>query len=148
VLAHALERYDFDTVLVALGMIDRLVTGPETTLLPVAQSRDVGVIAMKVLGHGTLNQRELALRYSLSLPGVSLAIVGMDEEAQIDENVRLARLADKLGAPSEQEFDALLGEARALVQNDKPSESSPIFWLYDIKTMAWQEDSEPATVAY
>jgi aryl-alcohol dehydrogenase-like predicted oxidoreductase len=148
VLAHALERYDFDTVLVALGMIDRLVTGPETTLLPVAQRRDVGVIAMKVLGHGTLNQRELALRYSLSLPGVSLAIVGMDDEAQIDENVRLARLADKLGAPSEQEFDALMGEARALIQNDKPSDSSPIFWLYDIKTMAWQEDSEPATVAY
>src|SRR5215207_3791145 len=51
VLAHALERYNFDTVLVALGMIDRLVTGPETTLLPVAQRRDVGVIAMKVLGH-------------------------------------------------------------------------------------------------
>src|SRR3712207_8042509 len=52
----------------------------------------------------------------------------------------------RLGAPSEQEFDALMGEARALVQNDKPSDSSPIFWLYDIKTMAWKEDSEPATV--
>jgi aryl-alcohol dehydrogenase-like predicted oxidoreductase len=148
VLAHALERFQFDTVLVALGVIDRLVTGPETVLLPVAQRHDVGVIAMKVLGHGTLKQRELALRYSLGLPGVSLAIVGMDEEAQIDENVRLAQLAAHLGPPSEQEFDALVAEARALVQNDKPSDSSPIFWLYDIKTMAWQEDSEPATVAY
>jgi aryl-alcohol dehydrogenase-like predicted oxidoreductase len=91
VLAHALERYDFDTVLVALGAVDRLVTGPETVLLPVAQGKGVGVIAMKVYGHGELKQRELALRYSLGLPGVSLAIVGMDEEAQIDENVRLAQ---------------------------------------------------------
>src|ERR687883_165414 len=47
VLAHALERYDFDTVLVALGPIDRLVNSPEEVLLPVAQSRQAGVIAMK-----------------------------------------------------------------------------------------------------
>jgi aryl-alcohol dehydrogenase-like predicted oxidoreductase len=145
VLAHAVERYDFDTVLVALGAIDRLVTGPETVLLPVAQRKNMGVIAMKVFGHGELKQRELALRYSLGLPGVSLAILGMDDEAQIDENVRLAQNISLLG---EAELDTLLAEARGLVENDKPSDSSPIFWLYDIKTMAWREDSEPATVAY
>jgi aryl-alcohol dehydrogenase-like predicted oxidoreductase len=42
VLAHALERYAFDTVLVALGAVDRLVSGPETVLLPVAQHNQVG----------------------------------------------------------------------------------------------------------
>ncbi len=145
VLAHALERYAFDTVLVALGVIDRLVTGPEEVLLPVAQSKGAGVIAMKVYGHGSLNQRELALRYSLSLPGVSVAILGMDEEAQIDENVRFAQSFAPL---SQGEMDGLVQEAKGLIQNDKPSNSSPIFWLYDIKTMAWQEDSEPFTVAY
>src|ERR671927_636078 len=60
VLAHALDRYDFDTVLVALGSVDRLVTGPETVLLPVAQRKNVGVIAMKVYSHGEIKQRELA----------------------------------------------------------------------------------------
>jgi aryl-alcohol dehydrogenase-like predicted oxidoreductase len=145
VLAHALDRYDFDTVLVALGAIDRLVTGPETALLPVAQRKNMGVIAMKVFGHGQLQHRELALRYSLGLPGVSLAILGMDDEAQIDENVRLAQRITPL---SEAELDTLLAEARGLIENDKPSQNSPIFWLYDIKTMAWKEDSEPATVAY
>lgn len=146
VLAHALERYAFDTVLVALGVIDRLVTGPEQTLLPVAQRRDTGVVAMKVYGHGTLRQRELALRYSLGLPGVSLAILGMDSEAQIEENVRLAQQVAPL---AEAELDALLGEAEKLVrENAKPSEQSPIFWLFDIKSMAWKEDSEPATVQY
>ena len=145
VLAQALQRYDFDTVLVALGVIDRLVTGPEEVLLPVAQSNGVGVIAMKVYGHGEIKQRELALRYSLGLPGVSLAILGMESEEQIDENVRLAQNITPL---SEAEREPLIAEAKKLVHNDKPSDSSPIFWLYDIKTMAWQEESEPATVAY
>ncbi|HEY0738715.1 MAG TPA: aldo/keto reductase [Herpetosiphonaceae bacterium] len=145
VLAHALERYDFDTVLVALGAIDRLVTGPETALLPVAERTQTGVIAMKVYGHGELKQRELALRYSLSLPGVSLAIIGMDSEEQIDENVRLAQ---QIAPLSESELHTLVGEARQLVEKDKPSDSSPIFWVYDIKAQVWKEDSEPAMVAY
>ena len=145
VLAQALERYDFDTVLVAIGMIDRLVTGPEDVLLPVAQGKDVGVIAMKVYGHGELKQRELCLRYSLSLPGVSLAILGMDDEAQIDENVRLAQSITPLGVS---EMDTLIQEARAILEKDSPSDSSPVFWLYDIKTMAWKEDSEPVMTAY
>lgn len=145
VLAYALDRYDFDTVLVALGVIDRLVTGPEKVLLPVAEQKNVGVIAMKVYGHGELKQRELALRYSLGLPGVSLAILGMEDEAQIDENVRLAQGMAPL---SQAQLQPLIDEARALVENDKPSDNSPIFWLYDLKTMAWKQDSEPATVAY
>lgn len=145
VLAHALERYDFDTVLVALSAVDHLVTGPQEVLLPTAQSKDVGVIAMKVYGHGSLTRHDLALRYSLNLPGVSLAIIGMEEEAQIDENVQLAQ---HLAPLTESEMETLVGEAQTLIQNDKPSDSSPIFWLYDIKPMVWQQDSEPAMVAY
>ena len=65
----------FDTVLVATGAVDRLVNAPET-LLPVAQRKGVGMIAIKVYGHGQLKQRGLALRYALGLPGVCLAIRG------------------------------------------------------------------------
>jgi predicted aldo/keto reductase-like oxidoreductase len=145
VLAQALQRYDFDTVLSAMGVIDRLVAGPEDVLLPVARDKQAGVIAMKVFGHGELKQRELALRYSLSLPGVSLAILGMEEEAQIDENVQIAQRLAPLTAP---EMDQLIEEARNLIQNDSPSDSSPIFWVYDSKVMAWKEDSEPVMAAY
>jgi hypothetical protein len=49
---------------------------------------------------------------------------------------------------SQAELKTLFAEARGLVENDKPSDSSTIFWLYGIKTMALKEDSEPATVAY
>jgi aryl-alcohol dehydrogenase-like predicted oxidoreductase len=145
VLAHALDRYDFDTVLVALGAVDRLVSGPEEALLPIARRKDVGVIAMKVYGHGELKKRELALRYSLGLPGVSTAILGMKEEAEIEENVRLAQQFKPLG---DEDLQTLLDEAKKLVESDKPADDSPIFWIYDSKSMAWQENSIPATVAY
>jgi predicted aldo/keto reductase-like oxidoreductase len=145
VLAHALERYDFDTVLVALGAVDRLVSGPEESLLPIARRKDAGVIAMKVYGHGELKNRELALRYSLGVPGVSTAILGMKEEAEIEENVRYAQQFKPLEA---EELQTLLQEARGLVEKDKPAEHSALFWIYDSKSMAWQEDSEPVLVAY
>ncbi|HEX8199223.1 MAG TPA: aldo/keto reductase [Isosphaeraceae bacterium] len=145
VLARALERYDFDTVLVAIGPVDRLVNAPEEILLPLAQAKQAGVIAMKVYGHGEIKQRELALRYALSLPGVSLAIVGMEEESQIDENVRLAESLAPLG---DGELDTLLDEAKGLLVGDEPSDRSPVFWIYDTKVMAWQEDSEPALARY
>jgi aryl-alcohol dehydrogenase-like predicted oxidoreductase len=145
VLTRALERYDFDTVLVAIGPVDRLVNAPEEVLLPVARARHVGVIAMKVYGHGEITQRGLALRYALGLPGISLAIVGMDDEAQIDENLRLAESVTPLG---DGELDALLREAKGLLEGDEPSDRSPVFWIYDAKTMAWEEGSEPALARY
>src|SRR5437660_2969590 len=61
VLARALERYDFDTVLVATGPVDRLVNSPEEVVLPLAARKQAGVIAMKVYGHGEIKQRGLAL---------------------------------------------------------------------------------------
>ncbi|HYO48351.1 MAG TPA: hypothetical protein VEW94_00760, partial [Chloroflexia bacterium] len=112
---------------------------------PVARRKGTGVIAMKVYGHGELERRELALRYSLGLPGVSLAILGMKTEAEIDENVRLAQECQPL---TQDELDTLIEDARDLIHKDKPSEDSPLFWLYDTKSMAWQEDSEPVLVAY
>jgi aryl-alcohol dehydrogenase-like predicted oxidoreductase len=145
VLARALERYDFDTVLVAVGPVDRLVNAPEEVLLPVAQAKQAGVIAMKVYAHGEIQQRELALRYALSLPAVSTAIVGMAEESEIDDNVRLAEAITPL---SGREQEALLEEAKGLLVGDKPSDHSRVFWVYDTKTMAWKESSEPALVQY
>ena len=147
-LGYALEQYPFDTVLVALGMADRLVTSPETFVLPRAVQRNVGVIAMKVFGHGTFARRDLALRYSLGLPGVSLAILGMDNVEQIDENVELAANIQPLGLDEEQE---LVAEVRPLVErdaNDSQEGQGDLFWLHDTKVMGWQEQDEPMLVRY
>jgi aryl-alcohol dehydrogenase-like predicted oxidoreductase len=145
VLAKALERHDFDSVLVAIGPVDRLVNAPEEILLPIALRKQVGVIAMKVYAHGEITRRDLAMRYALGLPGVSLAIVGMAEEAEIDENIRLV---ENLATLSEDELNPLLEEAKGLLAGDEPSDRSPVFWIYDSKTMAWKEGSEPELARY
>jgi aryl-alcohol dehydrogenase-like predicted oxidoreductase len=148
ILGNALTRYRFDTVLCALGMADRLVTSPETFLLPKAVERNVGVIAMKTLGHGEFKSRDLALRYSLGLPGVSLAIVGMGTMAQIDEIVEIASQFRPL---EEREEERLIEEVRPLIERDaeesKKGQSS-LFWLHDTAVMGWSQKDEPALVDY
>lgn len=147
-LAQALSRYEFDTVLVALGMADRLVSSPETTLLPVAASKRVGVIAMKTLGHGCFESRDLALRYALSQQEVALAIVGMDSPGQIDDIVEIASNFRPL---MEEEEWRLIDEVRPLVLRDAQESKkgqSRLFWLHDTTVMGWQEKDEPALVDY
>ena len=148
ILGHALTRYPFDTVLVALGVADRLVTSPETFVLPRAVERNVGVIAMKVLGHGEFPNRGPALRYALGLPGVSLAIVGMKSTEEVDEAVAHAAAYRPLEA---QELEQLIGDVRPLVEKDADDSQegkSALFWLHDTTVMGWQERDEPALVAY
>jgi aryl-alcohol dehydrogenase-like predicted oxidoreductase len=147
-LAEALRQYPFDSVLVALGMADHLVTCPDQFLLPVAQERNTAVIAMKVLGHGTSPDIELALRYSLGLPGVALAIIGMDETKQIDQNVEIAARFRPL---EEAERQQLIDAVQPLVEKDaKQSQKGKgdLFWLHDTRVMGWQTDDEPMLVSY
>lgn len=148
ILAEALRRYPFDTVLSALGMADHLVTAPDTFLLPVAREKNAGVVAMKVYGHGTITYRGLALRYSLGLPGVSLAILGMKAIEEIEDNVALANQFRPL---DEREEEILIGEVRDLVEKDAEASKegkSDLFWLHDTTVMGWKQQDEPALVAY
>jgi aryl-alcohol dehydrogenase-like predicted oxidoreductase len=148
ILGHALTQFPFDTALCALGAADRLVTSPETFFLPKAWDLSVGVIAMKVFGHGTIQSRDLALRYSLGLQGVSLAIVGMENPDQIDEIVALAANYRPL---DEQEEERLIEEARALVEKDAEESQkgkSSLFWLHDTTVMGWRQRDAPVLVQY
>lgn len=147
-LAHALTLYPFDTVLAALGMADRLVTSPENFLLPRAIERQVGVIAMKVLGHGHFKNIDLALRYSLGLNGVSTAIVGMDVPVQIEQ---IAALAAEFTPLQEAEEARLIEEVRPLVQKDAEESQkgrSDLFWLHDTSVTGWAHHDEPRLVRY
>ena len=87
-LSECIRRFDPDTVLTVF-----LATRPENgrfenELLPLARSRQMGVIAMKTIRYGRparLPATEL-LRYTLSLDGVHTAIVGLDTPAHLAAN--------------------------------------------------------------
>ncbi|HZT43303.1 MAG TPA: aldo/keto reductase [Chthonomonadaceae bacterium] len=148
ILADALTRYRFDTVLCALGMADHLVSAPDIFLLPQAIESKAGVIAMKVLGHGHFPDAELALRYSLGLPGVSLAIVGMASPQEIDQIVSIAATYRPL---EEHEEARLIEQVRPLIEQDAQASQKgqgDLFWLHDTTVMGWQKKDEPVLVAY
>ncbi len=147
-LGHALTRYPFDTVLVACGMVDRLITSPGTFLLPRAREKNVGVIAMKTLGHGEVKNIDLALRYSLGLEGVSLAIVGMDVPVQIQQ---IADIAARFTPLAEEEEARLIEEVRPLLEKDAEESQkgqSKLFWLHDTTVSGWAHHDEPRLVRY
>lgn len=101
-LAALIRRHDFDMALLAMNAAD--VHGPHSFIervLPEALAKDMGIVCMKVTSLGrifnawNLNNMADALYYCLSLP-VATAIVGVDSESQLLENVALAKSFEKL----------------------------------------------------
>lgn len=96
VLVKGIERFDFDTVLVALNPADRHRLSFIDELLPVANRKQMGIIGMKIPARGRLFRADgvssmaQAMRYVLTLP-ISTVIVGCDTVAQLEENVAIAR---------------------------------------------------------
>jgi len=82
-LREALRQYPFATVQVPVNFMETLAL-PE--LLPQAKEAGVGIIAMKPMAGGALQERALNLRFILA-QGVEVAIPGVDAPAQIRENL-------------------------------------------------------------
>ena len=95
VLARALERFPFDTILTAVNLADRHRLSFIDRLLPVANRKGMGVIGMKIPARGRMfkeggiTSMKDAMHYVLSQP-VSTVIIGCDTVEQLEENVRLA----------------------------------------------------------
>lgn len=88
---EAIERFPFDSALVALSAADQFVYSFAHEFLPKAKEKGMAVIGMKVIGLGRLAQwYEKALRYTWSLP-VSTAIIGMESMEQLENNLRVAK---------------------------------------------------------
>jgi aryl-alcohol dehydrogenase-like predicted oxidoreductase len=90
VLIEALDRFPFDSALIALSALDHFILSFAEEFLPVANQQGIATIAMKVLGLGSLTHEvERSLRYAFSLP-VSTVIVGMETMAQLEQNLAIA----------------------------------------------------------
>ncbi|MBK9167337.1 MAG: aldo/keto reductase [Bryobacterales bacterium] len=96
----ALATGEFDLVMCTLNNVERHIYNFEETVLPECRKRGIGVIAMKVLGGpvqgpGARLQSprayETTLRYVWSLPGVSVAILGLRSPAELKQALAAAR---------------------------------------------------------
>jgi predicted aldo/keto reductase-like oxidoreductase len=90
ILVEALDRFPFDSALVAVSALDHFINSFAEEFLPVANAKGIGIVAMKVLGLGSLTHEvERSLRYAFGLP-VSTVIVGMETMAQLEQNLAIA----------------------------------------------------------
>lgn len=90
ILVEALNRFPFDSALIALSVLDHFMFSFVEEFLPVANAHNTATIGMKVLGLGSLTHEvERSLRYAFSMP-VSTVIVGMETMSQLEQNLSIA----------------------------------------------------------
>jgi hypothetical protein len=116
ILVEALDRFPFDSALIAVSALDHFILSFAEEFLPVANARGVATIGMKVLGLGSLTHEvERSLRYAFGLP-VSTVIVGMETMAQLEQNLTIAESFEPL---SDEERLAFFRDIMPLVRPEK-----------------------------
>lgn len=120
IIAKGLQRYPFDTTLISLNAADVHHPRPfAASVLPVAQAKNVGVIAMKVPAYGRLFKpgllkgMEQAMGYTMSLPGVHCCIIAAEDPQQLESNVRVAQAFQTLNSSQMKEIEQLTVNAGA-----------------------------------
>ncbi len=128
-LREAITRYEFDTLLTTLNPVSRRKPFRED-LLPVANQKRMGVIAMKVMGGGngclvTGNPLQKVLRpyhdqtahqvnpasliqYTLSLP-ISVAVIGVASIEQLKANIRIVAEAKPMTLADRRDLETAMG---------------------------------------
>jgi aryl-alcohol dehydrogenase-like predicted oxidoreductase len=93
-MMEAANRFDFDTMLIALNHYAERKGDFEKQAIPAASKREMGVLAMKVIRPRETVKSvtpEGLIRYALSLPYVSAAVVGIDSLDVLKKNIRLLK---------------------------------------------------------
>jgi len=116
ILVEALNRFPFDSALIAVSVLDHFMLSFAEEFLPLANERGIATIGMKVLGLGSLTHEvERSLRYAFGLP-VSTVVVGMETMAQLEQNLAIAESFEPL---SDEERLAFFRDIIPLVRPEK-----------------------------
>lgn len=108
-LVEALQTGQFSTVQVPFNFIE---TKAEERLFPYARKENIGMIVMKPLGGGQIDNVDLALRFILG-HGITTAIPGMDEVRHVRENLAALSNFRPLTDAEQQELKDLAKEIGA-----------------------------------
>jgi aryl-alcohol dehydrogenase-like predicted oxidoreductase len=99
ILVEGLRRFPFDTALVAVSVLDHFLYSFAEEFLPVAASKQVGVIGMKIFAYKKLaDTADRALRYALSLP-LTTVIAGCSTLAELEADLDVAESFTPMSGP-------------------------------------------------
>lgn len=105
-LVEGLKTGQFSTVQAPFNCVEGQA---EEALFPLARKENIGIIVMKPLGGGQLDNPDLALRYILGRD-ITTAIPGMDEVRHVEENLAALKNYRPLSAAEQAELDRLVAE--------------------------------------
>lgn len=98
-----LKEAELDVMMCAVNFVDRHTYDFENRVWPVAAKKNIGMVAMKVFGGMRYDEKSMtnsmmpaeylgsAFRYALSLPRVSIAVIGMATREELRRNVAWAK---------------------------------------------------------
>ena len=128
-MTEALNRHDFDTVLMALNAAQSAnpiaarkmqpIPAFEQSALPVALHKNMGILSMKVMGQGMIvgtgsgraSPAEL-LQFNLSQP-VASVVIGCEQAALLEQNVEAALRFTPIGDGGKQKLQEKVAPSRS-----------------------------------
>lgn len=100
ILVQAIKTGEFDTVMPPINVVDREA---EEELMPLARKMDIGIIAMKPVCGGTLDDPALGIRFCLNSPADAV-LVGMKSVSEVEANLKTYQEFRPLSVEEEDEL--------------------------------------------
>jgi aryl-alcohol dehydrogenase-like predicted oxidoreductase len=111
-ILYSVQNHPYDVLMTGFNYFDRFnFPQLEGELLPLCQSKGIGVLGMKALADGYLyRDPKTAIRYTLSLP-IACLVVGINSREFLEEDLRIV---ERFGPLTEKEKDKLYRSAPEL----------------------------------
>ena len=106
VALEAIKSGAFETVMIALNFVN---TEAAEELIPLARKLDVGIIVMKPMAGGMLDNPALSFKYLNSFPDL-LVLVGIAEMGEMEQNIGLLDFKGELTAQERSEMERIREE--------------------------------------
>ena len=106
VVKEAVKVDCFETIMIALNFVNTEATDE---LLDMAKKRDIGVIIMKSMAGGMLENPVLAFKYLMQFPDI-LPLIGIAKEGEMEENIRIVESGEPITEDDQREIDRIRSE--------------------------------------
>jgi aryl-alcohol dehydrogenase-like predicted oxidoreductase len=114
ILIAAMERYDFDSVLLPVNPADPARMPFVTSVIPLARKKGMGVVGMKVMAAGRLPGEgaataEECIRYAMA--HADTLIIGCSSPAEVRENLHIGRTSTPMTPVEQRALEARIASS-------------------------------------